>query len=512
MRNDHLKLWAVVAFMTAVTVVKSFIFLNSWHVWLNQTEQTSVKYPIDDDHIEASDEDSANETREVSGTGGSAFCLLIKDDNDILSEWIAYHYHTMMMRRLIVAVDPSSKTSPSDILNGYTREGSNGNFDLEVTVWAEDSFMPDYFRSDPQDYLKMPYTTLWQANVKKLPLKAKLRTLTADDINRADFTDEQRAVAHKINNHQIRQRYFYYKCMDLVKKEYGRNKIAHTVLIDTDEFLVPNPWVSSHVYENAPVDETYANSAEIISMFPRKPSAGSLLSYYDRFLDQSHRIINSAGIDQTPSSQGCVMAPRMLFGSKEDKDATVTTTGKSSTTTITWNHTKFESLRWRYHQDFNNGFKTFFENKPGSYPMKAIIDVHKHKLSPKEGFGVNVIPMTLPGPHYPSWRCPMPPENNFIENSLKYDQPLAIYHYLGSVERFLYRGDSRRDPLIYEAKNNISNYAPGDTNRPIDGITYREDDRWWIKGWFDSFLETHGAEAVYSVLGKDFATKQQHQA
>jgi hypothetical protein len=39
-------------------------------------------------------------------------CLLIKDDNDILSEWIAYHYHVLKMRRLVVAVDPLSIESP----------------------------------------------------------------------------------------------------------------------------------------------------------------------------------------------------------------------------------------------------------------------------------------------------------------------------------------------------------------------------------------------------------------
>ena len=48
---------------------------------------------------------------------GSAFCLLIKDDNDLLSEWIAYHYHVFNMRRLIVAMDPTSKTSPLDDKN-----------------------------------------------------------------------------------------------------------------------------------------------------------------------------------------------------------------------------------------------------------------------------------------------------------------------------------------------------------------------------------------------------------
>ena len=37
-------------------------------------------------------------------------CLLLKDNNIILPEWLAYHYTVLPLRRLIVAVDPSSKT------------------------------------------------------------------------------------------------------------------------------------------------------------------------------------------------------------------------------------------------------------------------------------------------------------------------------------------------------------------------------------------------------------------
>ena len=63
---------------------------------------------------------------------GSAFCLLIKDDNDILAEWVAYHYHVFNMRRLIVAVDPESKTTPLEVLQPWIDHPS---LDLEITFW-----------------------------------------------------------------------------------------------------------------------------------------------------------------------------------------------------------------------------------------------------------------------------------------------------------------------------------------------------------------------------------------
>lgn len=30
-------------------------------------------------------------------------------------------------------------------------------------------------------------------------------------------------------------------------------------------------------------------------------------------------------------------------------------------------------------------------------------------------------------------------------------------------------------------------------------------ERWWIKGWLDSFATTHGSEKANEVLGKDYA-------
>jgi len=54
-----------------------------------------------------------------------AACVLMKDDNIILPEWLAYHYEVLPLRRLIVAVDPFSKTNPDKILDAYRDIGMN---------------------------------------------------------------------------------------------------------------------------------------------------------------------------------------------------------------------------------------------------------------------------------------------------------------------------------------------------------------------------------------------------
>jgi hypothetical protein len=76
-------------------------------------------------------------------------CLLIKDDNEILSEWIAYHYHALKMRFLIVAIDPQSSQSPGPILAKWKLLT-----DLEILEWDDSMYMPKYFLQNGHAPLK----------------------------------------------------------------------------------------------------------------------------------------------------------------------------------------------------------------------------------------------------------------------------------------------------------------------------------------------------------------------
>ena len=76
-------------------------------------------------------------------TTGLSSCLLIMDDNHFLVEWLAYHYHSMPLRRLIVAVDPKSKTSPSEILDRYASREL-----MHITIWSDTHYLPSYLDPD----------------------------------------------------------------------------------------------------------------------------------------------------------------------------------------------------------------------------------------------------------------------------------------------------------------------------------------------------------------------------
>jgi len=111
-------------------------------------------------------------------------CLLTCDDQHYLIEWLAYHYHTLPLRHLIVAVDPFSKTSPTNILNRWRNQG------MTIQEWSDDDFMP----------------TLSKPRKKTTGL------------------------------HRKRQRLFYDHCMRKLKQD-GRKWV---LMIDVDEYLAFN--------------------------------------------------------------------------------------------------------------------------------------------------------------------------------------------------------------------------------------------------------------------------------
>ena len=126
-------------------------------------------------------------SRYVDDKAGIAACLLIMDDNHFLVEWLAYHFYYLPLRRLIVAVDPKSKTSPKSILERYHSRGL-----INITLWNDVDFLP-------------------------ILMKRLFRRYPTD-------------------LYIIRQEYFILECM---KKLQGENWTWATH-IDTDEFVVPN--------------------------------------------------------------------------------------------------------------------------------------------------------------------------------------------------------------------------------------------------------------------------------
>eukprot|EP00985_Skeletonema_marinoi_P010726 scaffold5037_cov180-Skeletonema_marinoi.AAC.2 len=68
---------------------------------------------------------------------GFSACLFFKDDNERLVEWIAYHFHVLDLRYLVVGVDYNSATSPADILRRWNQTGR-----IQTYIWNTSDVTP----------------------------------------------------------------------------------------------------------------------------------------------------------------------------------------------------------------------------------------------------------------------------------------------------------------------------------------------------------------------------------
>ena len=180
-------------------------------------------------------------------------CLYFKDDNRKLPEWLAYHYTTAPLRRLIISQDPLAITSPEPILDAYREIG------MEITLWHES----DFFQKGQGEKL---------ANV---------------------------SIEEKFAAHQVRQRRFISACTTQLRSENA----TWTMLVDTDEFVTLNRYQGEAAQEGKPSSEA---SIEVRKKLPIVGQPNSTLA---------HVIAGRTNADNKLfQNWGCITLPRIFFG------------------------------------------------------------------------------------------------------------------------------------------------------------------------------------------------------
>ena len=226
------------------------------------------------------------EKSEKAFMGNSTFsaCLLVKDDNEILTEWLAYHYFTLKMRKLIIAIDPESTESPSSILSKW-----KANTDLEITEWSDLDYMPEAFITDgiaPKQFL--------------VP-KKKMSGDTSDE------------AVRQVSNHRYRQRVFLSQCLMRLKDE-GRNWVLH---VDTDEYVVPSKMF--HELKETSIDP------------PKMSVPGELMKFVRKSSNNRRK--------QSNVRYPCITMWRYLYGSIEDPNIQIDSS---------FDPVSFETLRFHH--------------------------------------------------------------------------------------------------------------------------------------------------------------------
>lgn len=375
-----------------------------------------------------------------NGTETFSACLLVMDDNHRLVEWLAYHYHVLPLRFLIVAIDPRSQTSPTTVLNRWrrlrTRSRNNNNTNnnnnshnderMYIEEWTDEDILPPSLAHNP------------------IPLNATLQL--------------------KRDRHRIRQRLFYQKCL-LHCQQHARTWVT---LIDTDEFLMYNhkgggkeqylQWEQEQrqkllLYQ----DGRLADRIRIpLSQPPPTPAQEGAMIHYIRQEQASGHVFF-----QRP----CISIPRLQFGALEEDKEDVTSDQKLQPHPQQPNSIwvdRLDTLRFRKHaprQDFvKNGLS------------KSILDVSRIQSIPK-----------IQSLHRPiKTLCSAPWKDDW-------DSGLRINHYLGSWEAYSFRDDSRRGgERSYEGWA----FKAQDVEETDDNI----------RPWIDGFVEQHGEENAKELL------------
>ena len=192
MRDSHLQGGKWLLLTLAVLLFTAFQFMA--HMFIKEkagkTIGTDVSAEPSNDYSTISKHARSTELLPVTMKQEFSGCLLVKDDNALLPEWIAYHSIALPLTNLIVAVDPDSVSSPRSVLERF-------NSTLNWTLWHD------------EDYIKPP-----------MPKKS------------CDVLNPRR----KEECHRVRQATFMVACLREVKRVGG----GWTALVDTDEYVVIN--------------------------------------------------------------------------------------------------------------------------------------------------------------------------------------------------------------------------------------------------------------------------------
>jgi hypothetical protein len=329
---------------------------------------------------------------EPSPYNSFAACMLIKDDNDLLNEWLAYHYHVLNLRYLVVAVDPNSATSPTPIFEKWRRLTG-----LRIVEWSDKDFMPPVF-----------LLTGYHISPNLIDGDAKNSKFHEDN----EDEEKVRADNLMITNHRFRQITFLEKCL----KHMRNHKKAWTMHIDTDEFVVINPLLRNTTQQNV----------NMINVPPIQ-ERGSILNVVNQYFE-----------DKTLKEKfnyPCISMPRLLFGSVETEESTTYPEG----VTEYFNASMLETIRWQYHTDY--------DDKERNAQPKVIIDVSVVKRT-NDMFNK---PFSI---HRPSkYLCRRIAQLDFKQLQ-RY--PITVNHYTGSWDRYFSKNDTRRSERAYNTKAHVA--------------------------------------------------------
>ena len=435
-------------YLFVILILSAWISFYHIHVisnYVRNKKETRIIF----DHERLSNNTYSHKQNKAEPHSASA-CLIIRDDNPRLIEWLAYHYQVLPLRNLVVTSDPSARTSPTEILNRWRDKVPN----LNILEWTEKDYSYNKFQAE--------MTVNW-----------------IDD-------PEKRAVKLLIN----RQYAFYGHCAS----HFKRNNQTWVFIIDADEYIVFNRVNTSDPLKQDEVtniidlvehglnsDQAYGVAAGMTQDIGHiKRHANEMRRDMERLdfessglealslrkslprVDEMSVVEYVYSIKDNPSSpfnqDPCYIMPRLFMSAVESKPMEVARLPRH------FDPLTFDTMRYYRHAQ-KGGF-------PWNTYGKSMIDVSRvayNDLSPVRAHKAS-----------PSCSQEDPFEDVYYAESL-----LRVQHYIGSIEAYISKGDKRRPRNKYLIGSRID-----------EGTTF--DTQPWLK----AFIDNVGLENALYLLGK----------
>jgi hypothetical protein len=386
-----------------------------------------------------------------------AACLLMFDDNLSLVEWLAYHYHTMPLRHVIVLTDPRSTESPIPILERWQTLGLlTYEYWDETRVFAHDpQVLHDLYQQGDliqlhrarqghfygqcmrelklrwQSTQTLQHSSLHMMRPSSSSSSAAVISASASMASTLETTATPGTTTTMLRKQQQQQPLFY----NNADSNNDNSNDAWVILTDVDEYVTINPRIAdSHHKLYRPYQATTSLT-----------QPGTIL----QFLQQEQR---------QHKPQACIhMARRDMVSNQEStmEEISVGVPDYIDPTTLF-------TTRWRYQSHRKITGKCLVNLNHVPYTGLPI-------QTPKQGH------VPLAHGYCPHWYA----KQRYTMN----DTPLVVHHYLGTQEQYQHRDDPRRDR----------------TNAGFDSkqqypTSLQDDTRTWLQGFIDQ-------------VGKDIAVR-----
>jgi len=375
-------------------------------------------------------------------------CLMVKGDNDLLSEWIPYHYTLLPLRHLLVVTDVGNLEDPRSVLNKWRTANTNldwwvanvsefetmyGEWDKEhAEIYFYNRYYKKYSRKESKNLdprIQYVANRLVIHNQKNATGKFD-KGLAERDFGRhfyktrtgshvSNDTVDPEAIQYVAHSHLVhKQKAMITHCTTFMK-ERGVHWVS---MYDTDEFLAINRMGTGAENEETNSGKTKMGTRnttddaktldQTYGMRPNLPPMESNATVVD--------IINSFQELQHPL-MSCHTMPRVSFGASEN----FTCPGSEDVKAFAKSNFDYHSLSTLRFQE-HAGKEDFSKNRVG----KVFIDV--------SNISDNTLSMQPNNIHRPYWDECLRPILVFQQS------PFYLMHYAGGWDRFQSKDDKRR--------------------------------------------------------------------